>query len=149
MKTYDLYFRNRNRKICLLVNNFSGHKISYQPTNIVIEFFTPNLTSFIQPLDAGIIRCFKAHYRKAFCLRAVELDDAGEADIYKVNLLEVLTMAKTAWDAVTADTIAACWRHAAVERYVLECVIYAICTYRNLSAKSNPSKPAPILQVVA
>ncbi|KAJ7468750.1 hypothetical protein FB451DRAFT_1369000 [Mycena latifolia] len=28
----------------------------------------------IQPLDAGIIRCFKAHYRHAYCLRAVELD---------------------------------------------------------------------------
>jgi len=130
VKTYDLYFRNQNQKICLLIdNNFSGHKISYQPTNILIEFFAPNLTPFVQPLDAGIICCFKAHYWKAFCLCAVELDDVGEADIYKVNLLEVLTMVKAAWDSVTADTIAACWRHATVERYVLECVIHAICTY--------------------
>jgi len=59
------------------------------------------MTPFVQPLDAGIIRCFKAHYHKQMCLRAIELDDAGEDDIYKLNLREVMLMAKAAWDAVS------------------------------------------------
>lgn len=70
------------------------------------------MTSFVQPLDAGIIRCFKAHYRKAFCLRAIELDEAGEEDIYRIDLLNVMLLAKAAWDAVGEDTIQHCWRHA-------------------------------------
>src|SRR5882762_3789149 len=100
--------------ISLVTKSHTGQQLS------LLNFFAPNITSFVQPLDAGIIHCFKAHYWKSFCLCAIELDDAGEADIYKVNLLEVLMMVKAVWDAVTADTIAACWRHATVEMYVLE-----------------------------
>ncbi len=40
------------------------------------EYFDPNVTSHIQPLDMGIIRSFKAHYRKALvrhCLKTMWL----------------------------------------------------------------------------
>ena len=73
------------------------------------------MTSYVQPLDAGIIRCVKAHYRRAFCLRAIELDDAGEDDIYKINLLEVMLMVKEAWKAVTPETITNCWNHTKIQ----------------------------------
>lgn len=69
--------------------------------------FEPNMTSFVQPLDAGIIHCFKAYYQ-----RAIDLDKAGEDNIYKVNLLEVLLMAKEAWASVSTETIKNCWNHA-------------------------------------
>src|SRR3954453_24062640 len=101
--------RQQNRKVCLTVDNFSGHEFAYQPTNVQLEFFEPNLTSFVQPLDAGIIRCFKAHYRRAFCHCALDLDDAGERDIYNINLLEAMLMAKEAWDAITPTMIENCW----------------------------------------
>lgn len=95
----------------MMLDNFLGHDISYKPTNIELIHFEPNLTPYVQPLDAGIIHCVKAHYRKAFCLRAVELDEAGEEDIYKINLLQVMLMVREAWDAVTPETIANCWKH--------------------------------------
>ena len=34
-------------------------------THVELEYFDPNVTSHIQPLYMGIIRSFKAHYRKA------------------------------------------------------------------------------------
>ena len=105
-------FRRQQRKILLWVDNFSGHEIDYIPTNIRIEFFEPNMTSFVQPLDAGIIRCFKAHYRKLFCLRAIDLDNAGEDNVYRINLLEVMLLAKEAWREVTRETIVNCWNKA-------------------------------------
>jgi hypothetical protein len=55
------------------------------------------MTSFVQPLDAGIIQCFKAHYRHAFCIRAIDLDAAGEDDIYGINLLKIMHMARRSW----------------------------------------------------
>lgn len=70
------------------------------------------MTSFVQPLDAGVICCFKAHYQCAFCLCAIELDEAGDEDIYKINLLEVMLLAREALDSVSKETIQNCWRHA-------------------------------------
>ena len=103
------------RFICLLIDNFSGHKISFTPRNIQIVFFEPNMTSFVQPLDAGIIRCFKAHYRRHFCLRAIELDEAGNNDIWKISLREAMVMANSAWAAVMPSTIQHCWNHTGIQ----------------------------------
>lgn len=75
------------------------------------------MTSFVQPLDAGIIRCFKAYYRRAFCMRAIEQDEAGVDDIYKINLLEVMLMAKEAWASISAQTIENCWNHTQIQNY--------------------------------
>jgi hypothetical protein len=41
----------------------------------------------------------------------VELDEAGEDDIYKINLLKVMLMVREAWDAVTPKAIINCWKH--------------------------------------
>jgi DDE superfamily endonuclease len=110
--------RNQNRHICFTLDNFSGHNIQYKPQNIRLVFFEPNMTSFVQPLDAGIIRCFKAHYRREFCIRAIEKDEAGERDIYKINLLEGMLMARVAWRQVEASTIKNCWGHTKIQGYV-------------------------------
>jgi hypothetical protein len=96
-----------------LLDNFSGHFIDFEPCNIWLMYFQPNLTLHVQPLDAGIIHCFKAHYHCAFCLCAIEL--AEELDIYEINLLEVVTMVKEAWDAVSTDMIQNCWSHAGIQ----------------------------------
>lgn len=114
IKELDHEFRSANRYVALTLDNFAGHMIAYEPTNIEFIYFEPNLTPYVQPLDAGIILCVKAHYRKAFCARAVDLDEAGEEDIYKINLLEVMLMVRRAWDAVTPETIAHCWKHSGI-----------------------------------
>jgi hypothetical protein len=104
-----------NRHICFLLDNFSGHYINYKPKNIDLEYFAPNLTSYVQPNDAGIIRTMKALYRKGFCLWAIELDDAGERDIYKINLLEGIMLVAEAWSNVQAATIVNCWNHTKIQ----------------------------------
>ncbi|KAG4037072.1 hypothetical protein PC123_g27360, partial [Phytophthora cactorum] len=74
------------------------------------------MTSAVQPLDAGIIRSFKARYRKLFvrwCL------DAVEADLTRtLNVLEVVQFSIEAWagevrnsgeylDAIASEELAA------------------------------------------
>jgi hypothetical protein len=122
IKDLDLYFRRRGRHVAYTLDNFSGHKITYKPTNMTLIFFMPNLTPFCQPCDAGIIRCFKAHYWRAFCMRAIDLDEAGEADIFAINQLEVMKMAREAWDAVSADTVRNCWNHTGIQHQPLSAV---------------------------
>jgi hypothetical protein len=141
-KAFDLKMHGENRQVCLTVDNFSGHEFAYKPTNVLLVFFKPNLTSFIQPLDAGIIRCFKAHYRRAFCYRALDLDDAGERDIYNINLLEAMLMAKDAWNAITVTTIENCWDHTGIQRDPIEPITLHIHTSNARQAQSDPHNTA-------
>jgi hypothetical protein len=113
---FDGMMRAQQRKVCLHLDNFSGHYIEYEPTNVKLNYFKPNLTAWVQPLDAGIIRCFKAHYRRRFCEEALKRDAIGEADIYSFDLLETLHMACDAWNDVTPETIKNCWKHADIRR---------------------------------
>ncbi|KIK74167.1 hypothetical protein PAXRUDRAFT_76468, partial [Paxillus rubicundulus Ve08.2h10] len=83
--------------------------------NIQLEFFEPNLTPFVQPCDAGIIHCFKAIYRRKFCTHAIDLDEVGSHEIYKINLLEAMLMAKSALETVSQETIKHCWDHTQIQ----------------------------------
>jgi hypothetical protein len=106
--------RQQNRDVVLLIDNFSGHFIDYEPKNIELVYFTPNITAYIQPLDAGVIRCYKANHKRLFCEQALDLDDAGETEIYKINLVEAMRISVQGWDMVTPETIQNCWRHTGI-----------------------------------
>ncbi|KDQ17016.1 hypothetical protein BOTBODRAFT_106185, partial [Botryobasidium botryosum FD-172 SS1] len=115
LERLDLEMRQQGRHILLLVDNASSHK--YNPSkihNIRVEFLPPNMTSRVQPLDAGIIRTFKAHYRRLFLQRALDRDESGEADIYQINQLEAMHLIRDAWAHVSVQTVADCWAHTGI-----------------------------------
>jgi len=89
---WDCKLRQQDRHILLLQDNFSGHVPPTGLTNIHVENFAPNLTSHVQPADAGIIQCFKAHYRRKFIDRAIDRYDADTtpALIYDIDQLEAM-----------------------------------------------------------
>ncbi|KIK77294.1 hypothetical protein PAXRUDRAFT_167345 [Paxillus rubicundulus Ve08.2h10] len=120
LKKFDLKMHCSNHHICLLVDNFSGHIDTYQPTNVQVEFFEPNMTSFVQPYDYlnSIIHCFKAFYCQNFCWCAIDLDELGEHNIDKINILEGIMMAQHAWDHVSLATIKHCWNHTQIQLYI-------------------------------
>ena len=60
----DRKYKALGKKIVLIVYNAAPHKFDEVPENIKIVFPPPNTTSLIQPCDPGIIRAFKAHYRR-------------------------------------------------------------------------------------
>ncbi|EGO30550.1 hypothetical protein SERLADRAFT_404673 [Serpula lacrymans var. lacrymans S7.9] len=93
------------------------------------------MTLFVQPCDAGIIRCFKAGYRKTYCTKELDLDEAGERDIYSINLLAGILMAKAAWEAVTSTTIHHCWDYSQIQPNPS---IPTTIPYNNVQAHANP-----------
>ncbi|KIK92232.1 hypothetical protein PAXRUDRAFT_147776, partial [Paxillus rubicundulus Ve08.2h10] len=115
VKKFNFKMCCSNCNVCLIIDNFSGHTISYQPTNVQLEFFEPNMISFMQPCDAGIICCLKAIYCKNFCQHAINLDEGGEWEIYKLNILEGMMMAWHAWDQVLLEAIKNCWDHTQIQ----------------------------------
>ncbi|KAG8699077.1 hypothetical protein FRC08_005517 [Ceratobasidium sp. 394] len=103
----------QNRHILLLVDNAPSHRHSPNDyPNVRVEPLAPNLTAWIQPMDAGVIRCFKAHYRNGFTRLVLQRDNAGIEKIFHIDQLEAMRLASSAWTTVAPTTIANCWRHA-------------------------------------
>ncbi|KEP49219.1 putative tigger transposable element derived-like protein [Rhizoctonia solani 123E] len=116
LSRFNADMRRQKRRVLLLCDNASAHKKfnSKRYRNVRIEFLAPGLTAYLQPLDAGIIRCFKAHFRRAQIRRAIARDDAGEDKIYHMEQLEAMQLAQVAWDSVSVATIVNCWRHTGI-----------------------------------
>jgi len=112
---WDKELSSSQRKILLLLDNFSGHKIDYIPSNIKFLFLMPNSTSKSQPLDAGIIKSFKDKYTSLYhthllqCLK--DKDIVTHEAIKQVDLLKVIEFVAFAWNQVSEETIINCWRH--------------------------------------
>ncbi|CUA76151.1 Tigger transposable element-derived protein 6 [Homo sapiens] [Rhizoctonia solani] len=111
----DEMMRREGRRILLLCDNASSHKHDAADyPNLHVEFLSPNLTAWLQPMDAGIIAAFKSRYRRRFARLAIRRDDAGIANIYKINQLEAMELAAAAWDSISPATISNCWRHTGI-----------------------------------
>jgi hypothetical protein len=55
--------KNLNRKMILFLDNATCHP-DIKLTNIQLSFLPPNTSSVCQLLDLGVIKAFKAQYRK-------------------------------------------------------------------------------------
>ena len=66
LRDWDEKLRRQDRHILMLQDNFSAHIPPDGLTNVRVENFKANLTAHVQPNDAGIIHCFKAHYHGKF-----------------------------------------------------------------------------------
>ncbi|XP_067650982.1 tigger transposable element-derived protein 6-like [Haliotis asinina] len=110
LRSFDRQMRSRGRHVILLCDNAASHNCAnVKLTNVKVHFLPPNTTSHIQPMDAGIIRTFKAHYKKYLVkhfIRCAE-DDLPQT----LNLREALRFVKTAWSEVKSSTIQNCYRH--------------------------------------
>ena len=62
----DSSFRAQSRKVSLLIDNCPTHIEIKNLRNINLTFLPPNTTSVLQPVDQGVIRSLRAHYRKKF-----------------------------------------------------------------------------------
>lgn len=108
-----------DRKIVLLADNAACHKLEIQLKNIKLVFLPPNTTSLIQPLDQGIIRAAKAHYRTQVMrkiLHAIESGISMNDYIKSIDFLKALHMLKRAWFLVSPTTISNCFRKAGIQR---------------------------------
>ncbi|XVF51243.1 hypothetical protein PTKIN_Ptkin04bG0168800 [Pterospermum kingtungense] len=105
------------RKIILLVDNCPAHPKSIEGLqNVELFFLPPNTISKIQPCDAGIIQAFKMHYRRRFYRNLLEGYEAGESNPEKINVLDAMNLAVSAWTIdVQANAIANCFRRCKIQ----------------------------------
>ncbi|KAG0440948.1 Tigger transposable element-derived protein 6 [Dictyocoela muelleri] len=105
------YFKKQNRKIVLVLDNCTSHRLSVCVENIKLIFLPKNSTSVLQPLDAGIIRSFKSKVYKLQIKNVISrLDENNNIEeIYKsINTKDAIIYSHWAWNDVTQECINNC-----------------------------------------
>ena len=106
---WDSTLGKQSRKILLLVDNCTTHPALDTLKNIRLELLPPNTTSLIQPMDQGIIKNIKGHYRKELVqmtITAIEdnlLSCMATEVSAKITILDAIRV-------VATQTIANCFR---------------------------------------
>lgn len=109
IRRWDTELAKKQKKALLLVDNCPAHPALGNLKSIKLVFLPPNCTSVLQPLDQGVIRSFKCHYRK-FVLRKVIINMEAE-QTSSISVLDAVDLMKKAWSKVTQQTIVNCFNH--------------------------------------
>jgi hypothetical protein len=112
LKAFNQRMKREQRHVLMLMDNAPSHIIPDNMTNVRVEFLPPTTTSHLQPMDAGIINAYKAHYRRYLIQYYVDAIDASQSP--KVEISDAIRWTKLAWDEISMETISACWRHTGI-----------------------------------
>ncbi|EGZ26497.1 hypothetical protein PHYSODRAFT_407819, partial [Phytophthora sojae] len=115
----DRDMRAAGRHILLLLDNVSSHKTGdLVCTNIRVEFLPPHTTTYLQPMDAGIIALFKRAYRRRQILWVYEkIKDVKKLKKkpYAVDQLQAMRWNKEIWQELQdKSAIENCFRHTGI-----------------------------------
>ena len=109
----DRTFRMEGRKIALLIDNGSAHPSVSDLINIQLVLLSPNTTSVLQPMDQGVMRSLKAHYRGRVIRRLCRALDKTKT-LPKVSILQAMKILAPSWKAVSAQIIVNCFGKAGI-----------------------------------
>lgn len=112
LRSLDCRMGARCRKILLFVDNCAAHPHDTSSLrNIKVIFYPPNCTSVLQPLDMGIIKCFKQKYRKMLVQKALCLLDSqdGNKAALKITILQAIHYVAASWQKISQSTISNCF----------------------------------------
>ncbi|GET55952.1 tigger transposable element-derived protein 6-like [Rhizophagus irregularis DAOM 181602=DAOM 197198] len=86
-------------------------------SNVKVHFLPPNTTSFLQPLDQGIIYSLKAQYRKLLCqnrIQAYDFYEEGDPIPPPIDIFDSINLIADAWKKVSKKTILNSWAKAGI-----------------------------------
>ena len=110
LKELNAQMVEQKRKILLLVDNTPLHIVQQEYSNIKVEFLPKNTTSALQPLDQGIIRSFKAHYKTKLIKYLVAVGNDTNETVKTINLGVVINWIGEAWNEISEITITNCFK---------------------------------------
>ena len=100
-------------QIALIIDNCPAHPGITGLEMINLTFLPPNTTSKTQPMDQGVIRSLKAHYR-AKLVRKQIANIEMKRELPKITILEAMNILRGAWDKVTKEMIVNCFQKAGI-----------------------------------
>lgn len=108
LREWDEKLKVEKRKILLLIDNCPAHP-DVELEQIKLIFMPPNTSSKLQPMDQGVIHSLKCHYRKILLMKMLDAIDKNKT--FSVDLLDAIHFIHMAWEKVSRETIANCFKH--------------------------------------
>ena len=122
VRKLDQKFRADDRNIALIIDNCPAHPSISNLTSVQLVFLPPNATPILQPMDQGVIRSLKAHYRgrvvRLLC-RALEKKEPCP----KISILQSMKILVDYWEVVSKETIINCFRKAGMTPAVQQAAV--------------------------
>ena len=87
--------------------------LSGKHSNVKVTFSPPNTTSKLQPLDLGIIKNSKVHYRQfllCYILASIQTCTSASEVTGTITILNAIQWISKIWKAVKPETIHKCSR---------------------------------------
>ena len=113
LQEFDQKTALENREVLLVIDNCSAHPkpetLSLKATEVI--FLPPNTSPVLQPLDQGVIKNLKVHYRSLILRSLMSHVDSGASEEFSVSLLDAVCMLETAWNKVLPTTIMNCFHN--------------------------------------
>lgn len=106
------------RKVALLMDNFSAHEAAFEEIgselkNTLVIWLPANSTSRYQPLDQGIIRTWKAYWKRQWVVYMMAQFDNHQDPISTITILQAIRWAIPAWHIdVKEAAILGCFKKA-------------------------------------
>lgn len=97
----------------MFLDNASSHSHELRLSHVQLKFLPANTTSVLQPLDQGIIRAFKARYRKLMIkslLSKIEQTESASELCKEISILDAIYWISKAWNDTKDSTIVKCFR---------------------------------------
>jgi len=103
---FDSMMEKQKRQILLFLDNAPVHPPDLTLKNITLKFFPSNSTALVQPLDQGVMRAFKAQYRRQLIQHVIaSADVAHTVDDIIITALDAICWIDLAWRSITELTI--------------------------------------------
>ena len=100
----DRRFTKEGREIVLLVDNCPAHPSIDNLVYTELIFLPPNTTSKLQPMDQGVIRSWKAHYKTMSIKKLIEVIEKKKT-LPEFSILDVMQVLDLAWRKLTTKTV--------------------------------------------
>ena len=113
VREIDRQFTKERRNIVLFVENCLARPTINNLVSIELIFLPPNTTSNLQPMDQGVIRSLKAHYRALSVRKWIDAIEK-EKPLPEFSVLDAMPMLDVAWGKVKAETIGNCFAKAGI-----------------------------------
>ena len=118
-----------------LSDNFSGHDYFPYLPGVTYWYLPAETTALFQPMDQGIIVTLKTSFRAILVRELIEslqyierdiqaggeqasyaADRAGVREGRKAHVSDAIRIVRKAWDRITSEEIANCWRRSTCTR---------------------------------
>ena len=97
-------FSLEGRKVALVIDNCTTHLNIESLKSITLFFLPPNTTSYLQPMDQGVIQLLKCKYRSHIIKTIINAIDNGK-QMPSISILEPMKILPHSWIEVSESTI--------------------------------------------